>query len=130
MIRYNLPISSTAEETKVPREHMDTVFNYISHLLDTAAAGLPEIIADRSTELGRITKPIALAIKARMVTAASPPYNGNIDYTAFKNSDGVPLFNTAFDANKWKVAADACKSGLSTHAKAPACCSIPSANWG
>ncbi|MEV4887284.1 RagB/SusD family nutrient uptake outer membrane protein [Chitinophaga ginsengisegetis] len=113
VIRYNLPISSTAEETKVPREHVDTVFSYISHLLDTAAAGLPEIIADRSTELGRITKPIALAIKARiLVTAASPLYNGNTDYTAFKNADGAPLFNTAYDANKWKVAADACKAAI------------------
>ncbi|MET3878966.1 RagB/SusD family nutrient uptake outer membrane protein [Chitinophaga sp. OAE865] len=113
VIRYNLSISSTAEETKVPREHVDTVFNYIAHLLDTAAAGLPEIIADRSTELGRITKPIAMAIKARvLVTAASPLFNGNTDYIAFKNADGSPLFNTTYNADKWKVAADACKAAI------------------
>lgn len=113
VIRYNLPISSTAEATKVPREHVDTVFNYIAHLLDTAATGLPEIIADRSTELGRITKPIAMAIKARvLVTAASPLFNGNTDYIAFKNPDGSPLFNTTYNAAKWKVAADACKAAI------------------
>lgn len=113
VIRYNLPISSTAEETKVPREHVDTVFNYISNLLDTAAAGLPEIIADRSTELGRITKPIAMAVKARiLVTAASPLYNGNTDYSAFKNTDGSPLFNTTYNAAKWKAAAEACKAAI------------------
>ncbi|MBS0030479.1 RagB/SusD family nutrient uptake outer membrane protein [Chitinophaga sp. 22321] len=115
IIDKNLSISSTAEETKVPRVHVDTVFNYISHLLDTAAAGLPDIIADRSTELGRMTKSIALAIKARvLVTAASPLFNGNPDYTGYKNYDGTPMFNPAFDAGKWKVAAEACKAAI-TH---------------
>lgn len=110
---HNLPIATSAEAAKVPRVHVDSVFNYISNLLDTAAAGLPEIIADRSTELGRITRPIALAIKARvLVTAASPLYNGNPDYNGFKNYDGTPLFNPAYDAGKWKKAADACKAAI------------------
>ncbi|MDQ0108473.1 hypothetical protein J2T02_003606 [Chitinophaga terrae (ex Kim and Jung 2007)] len=113
IISKNLPISSTAEEAQVPREHVDTVFNYISHLMDTAAADLPEFIADKATELGRITKPIALAIKARVLaTAASPLFNGNSDYSGFVNYDGKPLFTAAFDANKWKLAAEACKAAI------------------
>ncbi|SEW51636.1 RagB/SusD family nutrient uptake outer membrane protein [Chitinophaga arvensicola] len=113
VIRYNLPISSTAEQTKIPREPVDTVINYIAALLDTAAAGLPEIIADRSTELGRMTKPIAMSIKARiLVTAASPLFNGNSDYSGFKNIDGTPFFNATYDATKWKTAADACKAAI------------------
>lgn len=113
VIAENLPISSTSEQTKIPRVHVDTVFSYISHLLDTAAAGLPQIIADRSTELGRMTRSIALSIKARvLVTAASPLFNGNPDYTGYKNFDGTPLFNPAYDANKWKVAAEACKAAI------------------
>ncbi|NLR78091.1 RagB/SusD family nutrient uptake outer membrane protein [Chitinophaga eiseniae] len=113
IIDHNLPIATSAEAAKVPRVHVDSVFNYISNLLDTAAAGLPEIIADRSSELGRITRPIALAIKARvLVAAASPLYNGNPDYNGFKNYDGTPLFNAAYDAGKWKKAADACKAAI------------------
>ncbi|TWF40765.1 putative outer membrane starch-binding protein [Chitinophaga polysaccharea] len=113
IIDHNLPIATSAEAAKVPRVHVDAVFNYISSLLDTAAAGLPEIIADRSTELGRITRPIALAIKARvLVTAASPLYNGNPDYNGFKNYDGTPLFNASYDAGKWKKAAEACKAAI------------------
>lgn len=113
VIRYNLPISSSAEDTKIPREPIDTIVNYIAALLDTAATGLPEIIADRSTELGRMTKPIALAIKARVLTtAASPLFNGNADYSGFKNIDGTPFFNPTYDANKWKIAADACKAAI------------------
>ncbi len=113
VIDKNLPISSTAAQTQIPRQHVDTVFNYISNLLDTAAAGLPEIIADRSTELGRITRPIALAIKARVLaTAASPLFNGNTDYNGFKNYDGSAMFNPVYDAGKWKKAADACKAAI------------------
>lgn len=113
IIDHNLPISSPIQETQVPRLHVDTVFNYISRLLDTAAIGLPELITDRSTELGRLTKPIALSIKARiLVTAASPLFNGNPDYTGFKNYDGTPLFNPAYDPNKWTKAVDACKAAI------------------
>jgi hypothetical protein len=113
IIAHNLPIASPVEDTKIPRLHVDTVFNYITRLLDTAATGLPDIIADRSTELGRLTKPIALSIKARiLVTAASPLFNGNPDYTGFKNYDGSPLFNPAYDPNKWKIAAEACKAAI------------------
>ncbi|RFS20211.1 RagB/SusD family nutrient uptake outer membrane protein [Chitinophaga silvatica] len=113
IIDKNLPISSTAEQTQIPRMHVDSVFKYIANLLDTAALNLPDVIADRATELGRITKPIALAIKARvLVAAASPLYNGNQDYAGFKSYDGSLLFNPAYDANKWKVAAEACKAAI------------------
>jgi hypothetical protein len=113
IIRENLPISSTAAEAQIPRVHVDSVFNYIAALIDTAAPNLPDVIADRATELGRITKPIALAIKARvLVAAASPLYNGNTDYSGFKNYDGTPLFNAAYDAGKWQKAAQACKEAV------------------
>jgi hypothetical protein len=109
----NLPVSSTSEEVQVPRQPVDSVANYIAALLDEASADLPDEIANRSAELGRITRPIALAIRARvLVTAASPLFNGNTDYTNIKSYDGSLLFNPAYDAGKWEKAAAACKTAI------------------
>jgi hypothetical protein len=89
------------------------VVNYISNLLDIAAANLPVSISNSASELGRITKPIALGLKARLlVTAASPLFNGNSDYGSFKNKDGGVLFNPTYSVAKWQRAADACKAAI------------------
>ena len=109
----NLPIAASSDEAQRPRQSVDSVVNYIASLLDDAASGLPLNIADRAHDLGHITKPIALAIKARvLVTAASPLFNGNSDYSAFKNYDGALLFNPAYDVAKWQRAAAACKEAI------------------
>lgn len=118
VVDKNLPISATPDEVKVSRQPVDSVVNYIVNLLDQAAAGpgsvgLPEKILDLSTELGRITKPIALAIKARvLVTAASPLFNGNRDFGTLRNPDGKALFNSTYDQKKWERAAEACKIAI------------------
>lgn len=108
-----LPISSTPDEVRVTRAPVDSVVNYIATLLDKAADKLPVKIDDIANESGRITKPIALAIKARMlVMAASPLYNGNSDFASLKNQDGTLLFNAAYDASKWQRAAAAAKAAI------------------
>ena len=113
IIDKNLPINATIEETRVKRQPVDTVVNYIANLLDEAATTLPPTIRNKSTELGRITKAIALSIKARLlVTAASPLFNGNPDYASFKDKDGVQLFNPTFSPEKWQRAAAACKAAV------------------
>ena len=113
IIDKNLPISASPEEAKVTRQPVDEVFNYIVALLDTAMVDLPPTIDDVSMELGRITKPIAAAIKAEvLVTAASPFFNGNTDYANFRNKDGQLFFNTEFSAEKWVRAAEACKEAV------------------
>jgi hypothetical protein len=115
IVDKNLPISASPEEVKVSRQPADSVVNYIVNLLDQAAAGeenvgLPDKILNLSTELGRITKPAALAIKARvLVTAASPLFNGNPDFGSLKNLDGKALFNTTYDQKKWERALEACR---------------------
>jgi hypothetical protein len=87
--------------------------NYISNLLDMAAVNLPASINNTSSELGRITKPVALGLKAKLlVTAASPLFNGNSDYGSFRNKDGVALFNAAYSVEKWQRAVDACKAAI------------------
>ncbi|SDF54540.1 Starch-binding associating with outer membrane [Mucilaginibacter pineti] len=114
----NLPITASPEELKVFRQPVDTVVNYISNLIDQATAGddntgLPSVITSSATELGRITKVAALAIKARLlVTAASPLFNGNNDFAGLKGRDGKLLFNPQYDASKWTRAADACKIAI------------------
>ncbi|MGF6850503.1 hypothetical protein QFZ51_005738 [Chitinophaga sp. W3I9] len=113
LIDKNLPISASLEQMFVKRQPVDSVVDYIAGLLDAAAVNLPVSIANVSSELGRVTKPAALSLKAKLlVTAASPLFNGNSDYGSFKNKDGVQLFNTVFNASKWQRAADACKEAV------------------
>jgi hypothetical protein len=113
IVRDNLPVSSTPDEARVPRSPVDECFEYIVQLLDEAAVDLPDYIADRAQELGRATKSMALTLKAKaLVTAASPLFNGNADYTGFANNDGTLLFNLTFDASKWDRAATACKEAI------------------
>jgi len=113
-----VPISATTEEVRVYRQPVDKVVNYITSLLDSAAGYLPASIQNRSSELGRITRPAALAIKARvLVTAASPLFNGNTDFTQLKNVNGKPgdsamLFNPVKDPAKWDRAVKACKEAI------------------
>jgi hypothetical protein len=120
----NPAITANPDEFKVFRQPADSVVNYISKLIDEATAGdantgLPSVITSTTTELGRITKVAALAIKARvLVTAASPLFNGNNDFAGFKGGDGKLLFNPQYDAKKWTRAADACKVAIDAAAAA------------
>ncbi len=113
IIKQNLPIASSTDEVRVKREPVDSVFNYIVQLLDEAAVDLPVQISNEISELGRITKSIALSVKAEvLVTQASPLFNGNTVYANFKNKDGQLLFSSTEDPHKWKNAADACKAAI------------------
>lgn len=113
LVDKNLPISAGEQEVKIARIPIDSCVNYIVQLLDTAAASLPDRVAIPNSELGRITKPVALAVKAMvLVTAASPLFNGNTDYADFKDSKGELFFNQTFDPQKWQKAADACKAAI------------------
>lgn len=113
LIKESLPVSASIEEVRVAREPVDDVVDYIVGLLDEATLDLPESILNEASELGRITKTIALSVKAQvLVTAASPLFNGNPDYSTFQNKDGTPLFNATFSEEKWQRAAEACKIAI------------------
>lgn len=113
IIRENIEVSSGVEAVRVFREPVDDVVEYIVELLDEAIPDLPVEIEDRGLELGRITSPIAAAVKAKvLVTAASPLFNGNSDYQNFTDKTGRNLFSTSFDENKWVLAAEACKEAI------------------
>jgi hypothetical protein len=113
IIKKNLPISASIDEVKVNREHVDSVFNYTVSLIDEAVVDLPTVLPVEFAELGRITKPIALSIKAEILTtAASPLFNGNQNYANLKNKNGDALFSTTQSPEKWQKAALACKAAI------------------
>ena len=114
IIDVNQPISAGVKEVQVYREPIDDVVTYIVDLLDKAIEDLPtakEII--EGTEAGRADKLIAMTIKAEVLLfAASPLFNGNVDYSGMVDNQGRHLFPQTYDANKWKIAADACLEAI------------------
>lgn len=112
VIKTNLPVSSTPEQVKVYREPVNEVADYICELLDEASGDLPEVITNEIEEMGRITKPMALALKAKVkMTMASPLFNGNDRYKNLVDNRGVCLF-PEYDENRWDEAAKACKDAI------------------
>lgn len=115
IVDVNLPITSTPDEVKVTRSPVDSVVNYMVRLLDEAAPELPNAIQNQALELGRITRPIALSVKAEiLMTAASPLFNGNPDYAGFKDRSGQNLFSAQNDPQKWARAAAACLAAINS----------------
>ncbi|RFS26312.1 RagB/SusD family nutrient uptake outer membrane protein [Chitinophaga silvatica] len=104
-----------ASAMQLPRSSFDECVNYVSNELDAVAAVLPLVPVSNGQpsdlEGGRMTKGIALAIKARLLLyAASPLYNGNTEMAGFKDLEGKNLISQTFDKEKWKRAADAAKA--------------------
>ena len=98
-----------SESILLPRSSFDECIAYITSELEAAAANLP--ITTNDSNVGRITKGIALAFRAQAyLLAASPLYNGNTDLASLKNKDGKQLVSQAVDVAKWKTAADAYKA--------------------
>ena len=100
-------------EFKIYREPIDDVVNYIVETIDEALPDLKnhtDIVLN--SEAGRITKTVALAIKAKtLVWSASPLFNGNTDFKLTDNR-GIELFPQSYDQNKWQLAKDAIEEVL------------------
>ena len=100
------PKFDTPRENYLSRMPYDECVAWVAGLFDDAAARLPE--TREGNEYGLATSTAAKAFKARLLLyAASPLFNGNSDYSDFKNHDGTLLMNLTYDPNKWKIAADA-----------------------
>jgi hypothetical protein len=117
IIRENLPINSTVDEVRVYREPVDEVVDYIVELIDEAMPDLLLNVSDtRMIDAGRITKPIAASIKAKVLTlAASPLFNGTENEPPqFSRVDkrGIELFPQAYQAEKWTRAAEAIREAI------------------
>ncbi|MDR0542473.1 MAG: RagB/SusD family nutrient uptake outer membrane protein [Dysgonamonadaceae bacterium] len=115
VIDRNIDVSESPDAVKVVRQPVDNVTKYITGLIDEAVAsdGLPLAIKAETSELGRLTKPAALAIKSKvLMLAASSLFNGNPDFPSYINENGVPYINPVYDHEKWLVARDACKEAI------------------
>lgn len=113
IVDKNLPITAGVEEVRIKRRPVDEVIDYIVSTIDKSITNLPTRITS-SNDLGRIDKVIAYSIKSRVLLyAASPLFNGNATfYDTFKDKDGVKLFNTTYDKEKWKKALDAAEQAI------------------
>ena len=116
IVRENSPIDVDFATLKVERNPVDDCFRYIVELLDEACDGdmLPPYAYDPQ-DLGRITKPIALSLKAKaLVTAASPLFNCNEQQATLKNRDDMQLFSQdkEKELEKWEQAMVACKAAI------------------
>lgn len=116
LIKENLPINASVDEVRVYRDPMDECFDYVIQLLDEAMPTLPMKVQSRD-ELGRITRPIAASVKAKiMVFAASPLFNNNKDQATLADKRGVKLFNTTKTEEevlaRWDSAVVACSEAI------------------
>lgn len=94
--------------TKVKRDPYETCVKFVVDECDKAVALLP--MRQTKNMYGHATAAAALALKARVLLyAASPLFNGNPDYVNVKNLDGVNLFSTTYDPEKWRLAYEAAK---------------------
>jgi hypothetical protein len=111
------------DDFQLPRNSWKECIDYILAELDAAQGMVPDrhLTAggtEDATQTGRINKLVINAVKAQVLLFdASPLYNGNPDYTNYKNADGKQLMNTSYDAGKWAKAAAAAKTAID-HAKA------------
>lgn len=113
IVDVNLGVDADINDVRVFRSPVDEVVDYIVATIDGCMDNLPDYIEQEGTELGRITKSIAKAMKAKtLVLAASPLFNGNSDYANFKDSRGTYLFSREQSVEKWSRAATAVKEAI------------------
>lgn len=110
MMDQNTPIDAFPE-----RSSYDEVVEFINAKLDEAIPNLP--VTQNSTDYGRATKDVALALKSRMyLYAASPLFNGNSSmYSDFKSTlDGRHLISQTYSTEKWETSAKMTKEVITT----------------
>ncbi|RPE09219.1 RagB/SusD family nutrient uptake outer membrane protein [Chitinophaga lutea] len=91
------------------RQPIEKCVEFIVAECDKAAALLPARVT-ATTDYGKPSKATCAALKARVLLyMASPLWNGNPDYAAFKDKDGVRLFPDAVPT-RWQDAATAAKA--------------------
>lgn len=96
------------EELSLPRAHFDEIVDFIDKELAETARLLP--LRRTVNNLGRPTRGAALGLRARVLLyAASPLYNGNLDFFNVVDNKGNQLVSQTYDESKWAKAAAAAK---------------------
>jgi len=112
--------STTFDDFQIPRSSWDECVAFVLQEIAAAKADLPlnNYMVGSTTDLdiaqtGRINKIIATAVESQILLYhASPLYNGNSEFSDFKNIDGKVLINPVYNATRWKTAADAAKQAI------------------
>jgi hypothetical protein len=100
-------IYTESDKINTVRNTYEDCVNYITAQCDSAAALLP--LSYAGLDYGRVTKGAAMSLKARVLLyAASPLFNGGAE-TGDANLKAIISY-PSFDANRWKLAADAAKA--------------------
>lgn len=96
---------SSTDEIIFPRATLEETLNHIIQLCDEAAAILPD--SHPRTFTGRVTKGVALAIKAEaLMFAARPLFNSSTPYMSLGSNNDLISFGIQ-DENRWREAAEA-----------------------
>lgn len=109
-------LSLNDDYSQYSRATFDSCVAEINSLMDRAAANLPAVWTS-TANYGRATKGACLSVKAQLaLLAASPLWNGNEKLASLKNPDGTALAPATYNADKWKIAADAAKAVIDLNA--------------
>ncbi|MDR0422877.1 MAG: RagB/SusD family nutrient uptake outer membrane protein [Proteiniphilum sp.] len=115
----NLNVQDDTEATHVFRNTMEECVEYCVEKIEAVINRnhLMIDVHDQATELGRITRGVAMTMKAKMlVTFASPLYNGNTDYAGLADRRGIEIFNPDKKEEEkralWVRAAEACREAI------------------
>ncbi|MDP4240367.1 MAG: RagB/SusD family nutrient uptake outer membrane protein [Bacteroidota bacterium] len=101
---------TAADSIKIPRASLQKTLDFIVKLCDEAASVLPSSYPDNWK--GRVTKGVALAIKAEaLLFAARPLFNSATPYLDFGTHNNLICFGNS-DPSRWQKAADASKAVL------------------
>ncbi len=113
LVPKNIEVWASLEEMRGTRSHVDTCFARIISLLDESIPDL-KLMSEKNPERYQyFSKEGAVALKAKVLLfQASPLFNGNSYYRDFRNRDGELLFNTDYDAERWKTAAEAIDAAI------------------
>ncbi|MBO9151761.1 RagB/SusD family nutrient uptake outer membrane protein [Chitinophaga sp. GCM10012297] len=107
MIRYGgVPIVTqtlkTDDNLNIPRATLQETLDFVVKMADEAAAGLPDNWDAKY--YGRITKGVALAVKARaLLYAARPLFNNATPYLPTGGNDALICFGS-LDNDRWNTA--------------------------
>lgn len=101
---------SVDDEISIPRASLQEVLDHVVRLCDEAIGSLPDAYPDRYK--GRVTKGVALAIKAEIYTfSARPLFNSSTPYLGLGGNNNLICFGT-YDQTLWQKAVDASRSVL------------------
>ena len=67
MMKVNIPVTAGEDEVLATRDKIDDIFDYCVELIDECYEALPLRIESPTSDMGRLTRPAALAIKAKIL---------------------------------------------------------------